>query len=305
MAPSIQKYLNQYFSASNSTIRFHSIGGGCINDCFQITVNSEKFFLKINSAGKHPNLFEKEKNGLELLGSQNIIRIPKPIFCDEVEDKQILLLEWIETGSRTQQFWKTFGEQLARLHHITWSHRPRLRKTFGGRRDGQTMFGLDEDNYMGSLPQKNEPHSNWNKFFIDCRLQPQIKLAEQKHLLLKKHLAAFENIYSKLPEIFNEEKPSLLHGDLWSGNFMCDENSQPVLIDPAVYYGHRSMDLAMTTLFGGFDKAFYDSYNYHFPFPSNYYEQWNVANLYPLLIHLNLFGSGYLAQIESILSSFH
>ena len=304
MAPSIQKYLNQYFSARNSTIQFQSIGGGCINNCFQIIINSEKFFLKINSAGKYPGLFEKEKNGLTLLRSQNILRIPKPISCDEVEDKQILLLEWIKTGSRTQQFWKTFGEQLARLHYQTWSDRPGLRKASGGRRDDQTRFGLDEDNYMGSLPQKNEPHGDWNKFFINCRLQPQIKLAEEKRLLQKKHLAAFENFYFKLPMIFNEEKPSLLHGDLWSGNFMCDENAQPVLIDPAVYYGHRSVDLAMTTLFGGFDKAFYDAYNYHFPFPSNYQDQWEVANLYPLLIHLNLFGSSYLGQIEQSLKKF-
>jgi protein-ribulosamine 3-kinase len=287
MHPSIQKYLNQYFSASNSTIQFHSIGGGCINDCFQVTINSEKFFLKINSASKHLNLFQKEKNGLELLGSQNIIRVPKPILCDEVEDKQILLLEWIETGPGTGQFWKTFGEQLVWLHHTTQDH-----------------FGLDEDNYMGSLSQKNGAHSDWNKFFIECRLQPQIKLAEEKHLLQKKHLASFEKLYSKLPEIFNDEKPSLVHGDLWRGNFMCDENSQPVLIDPAVYYGHRSVDLAMTTLFGGFDKQFYESYNYYHPFPSNYHDQWYVANLYPLLIHLNLFGSSYLGQIEQTLKNF-
>jgi len=285
MQPSIQKYLNQYFSISNSTIQFRSIGGGCINDCFQITVNSERFFLKINSANQYPNLFQKEKNGLELLGSQNIIRAPKPILCDEVEDQQILLLEWIDTGSRTKQFWKTFGEQLVWLHHSTQDH-----------------FGLDENNYMGSLPQNNEPQSDWNKFFIDCRLQPQIKLAEEKMLLQKKHLAAFENLYPKLPGIFNDEKPSLLHGDLWNGNFMCDENSQPVLIDPAVYYGHRIVDIAMTTIFGGFDKEFYDSYNYHHPFPKNFREQCDIANLYPLLIHLNLFGSSYLSQIELILN---
>jgi protein-ribulosamine 3-kinase len=287
MQSSIQRYLQQYFSPRNVTIQFQSIGGGSINDCFRVTVNSDKFFLKINSVKKYPGLFQKEKNGLELLAGQDIIRVPKSIAHDEVDEKQILLLEWIEPGKRTSQFWKTFGEQLVWLHHTT-----------------QNYFGLDEDNYMGSLSQENKPHLDWNDFFINCRLRPQIKRAEQKQLLRSHHLAAFENLYPRFPEIFNEEKPSLLHGDLWNGNFMCDENSQPVLIDPAVYYGHRSIDLAMTTLFGGFDKEFYDAYHYHHPFPENYREQWEVANLYPLLIHLNLFGSGYLSQITSILKHF-
>jgi fructosamine-3-kinase len=117
----------------------------------------------------------------------------------------------------------------------------------------------------------------------------------------KSHIASFESLFKKTGSLFNIEKPSLLHGDLWSGNFMCNDRSLPVLIDPATYFGHRSMDLAMTTLFGGFDKAFYDSYNHYSSIPANYYEQWEVCNLYPLLIHLNLFGSGYLHSIERTL----
>ncbi|HKB43117.1 MAG TPA: fructosamine kinase family protein, partial [Chitinophagaceae bacterium] len=171
--------------------------------------------------------------------------------------------------------------------------------------NGKTLFGFAEDNYMGALPQMNTQKENWIDFFIHCRLQPQIKLAVEKKLIRAKHIATFENLYSKLLFIFNDENSSLLHGDLWAGNFMCNENSQTVLIDPAVYFGHRSMDLAMTTLFGGFDKLFYESYNYYFPFPHNYDEQWEICNLYPLLIHLNLFGSSYLGQIESILRKFN
>jgi fructosamine-3-kinase len=123
-------------------------------------------------------------------------------------------------------------------------------------------------------------------------------------LLQARHLNAFENLYQQLKNIFDHEQPALLHGDLWSGNFMCDQDSEPVLIDPAVYFGHRSMDLGMTTLFGGFDKSFYETYSYHLPFPNNYSEQWDICNLYPLLIHLNLFGVGYLGQIERILQSY-
>lgn len=289
---SIQKYFNQFLrdklDIQFSQLQFHSIGGGSINDTYEVRVDDHsKFFLKINSAKKYPGLFEEEKSSLEFLRQQKIILVPAVILSDEIDDHQLLLLEWIEGGIKSEKFWKTFGEQLAALHHVT-----------------NLYFGFEENNYMGALPQINRQHTNWIEFFIHCRLQPQIELGKEKHLLQAKHLEAFENLYRHLPMIFNHEPSSLLHGDLWSGNYMCNEDSKPVLIDPAVYFGHRSMDLAMTTLFGGFDKIFYESCNYHFPFPKNYTEQWDVCNLYPLLIHLNLFGVGYLNQIESILKRF-
>ena len=267
------------------SIEFKSVGGGSINETYRVIINSDKkFFLKLNAAKKFPSLFEKEKNGLEFLAKQNIIKVPEIVICENVEEVQLLLIEWIDTGSKNQLFWQKFGEQLAKLHAIT-----------------NEQFGFVEDNYMGALPQCNTPTKNWIDFFIHNRLQPQIKLAEENQLLKSKHINAFEKLYLQLNNIFDKEKPSLLHGDLWSGNYMCDADSRPALIDPAVYFGHRSMDIAMTTLFGGFDKQFYESYNYHFPFPDNYREQWEVCNLYPLLIHLNLFGSSYLSQIERIL----
>ena len=292
MTISIQKYINQLLSEKLglkiSSLQLHSVGGGSINDTFQVSINNNfKYFLKLNSATKYPALFEKEKKGLEFLGRQQIILVPAVVAHDVVDDYQILLLEWIEGGLKIPEFWRQFGGQLAALHQLTNSH-----------------FGFSEDNYMGALSQKNDRTDNWIDFFIHSRLHPQIKIAKEKHLLQPKHLSAFENLCQKLTVIFNVEKPSLIHGDLWSGNFMCNENSQPVLIDPAIYFGHRCMDLAMTTLFGSFDKLFYESYNYHFPFPGNYHKQWEICNLYPLLIHLNLFGSGYLGQIESTLRKF-
>jgi fructosamine-3-kinase len=157
---------------------------------------------------------------------------------------------------------------------------------------------------MGALSQKNDYHANWIEFFIQCRLKPQLQLANENNLLQSIDIDACENLFLRLNDIFPEEPASLLHGDLWSGNFLCDINENAVLIDPAVYYGHRSMDLAMTTLFGGFDDTFYKSYNHHFAFPNNYKEQWEICNLYPLLIHLNLFGSSYLSSIKSILKRF-
>ena len=292
VSASIQKYLNQFLTENLglqiSHLQWQALGGGSINDTYRVKINDKtSFFLKINSASKYPGLFTKEKHGLEFLTKQKIIHIPSVVFYGANDGYQVLLLEWIDRGSKTEQFWKKFGEELAALHHITNSH-----------------FGFEEDNYMGSLPQINTQKANWIEFFVDCRLRPQVSMAEENHLLQARHLNAFENLYLQLPNIFNEEKPFLLHGDLWSGNYMCDQFSEPVLIDPAVYFGHRSMDLAMTTLFGGFDKSFYESYNYHFPFPSNHLEQWELCNLYPLLIHLNLFGFGYLGQIESTLANF-
>jgi len=292
MNESIQKYLNQFLSQRAghqfSSLKLQAVGGGSINHVYQVLANDRtKFFLKVNSAAKYPRLLQKEKKGLEFLGHQKIIRVPSVIACDEIDDYQILLLEWIESGLRTERFWEKFGEQLAALHYVT-----------------NPYFGFETDNYMGALPQRNYEHNKWIEFFVRCRLRPQIEIATIQNLLPAKALAAFEHLYAEMETIFNDEQPALLHGDLWSGNFMCDQNSEPVLIDPAVYFGHRSMDLAMTTLFGGFERSFYESCNHHFPFPKNYKDQWDVCNLYPLLIHLNLFGAGYLGQIETILRSY-
>jgi len=289
---SIKEYLKELISkqlnSAISSLDLASVGGGSINNTFRVTVNGgAKYFLKLNSSIEFPGLFQKEKHGLEFLARQNCIRVPRVMFDERAGTDQLLLLEWIEPGSRTGNFWNKFGEQLARLHTVA-----------------NEYFGFAEDNYMGSLPQVNSFVNSWTKFFVDHRLQPQVALATNRKLLQRNHVIRFETVYKKLDTIFNIETPSLLHGDLWSGNFMCNDKSLPVLIDPAVYFGHRSMDLGMTTLFSGFDKSFYDSYHYHFPLPRNYREQWEICNLYPLLIHLNLFGSSYLYEIEGTLKRF-
>lgn len=274
----VQLYLQQWLQAS--TLRCIPVGGGSINQAYRIGTGTCCFFCKINAITKYPSLFASEEKGLALLAQQQVIRVPKVLATGEAGDYQVLVLEWIEQGLRTDAFWKNFGEQLAALHHRQSS-----------------QFGLENDNYMGALPQYNRRSHTWTDFFIHQRLQPQIELALSHRLLEPAQAAAFEKLYARLPEIFPPEPACLLHGDLWSGNYLCDENQQPVLIDPAVYYGHRSMDLAMTTLFGGFDRLFYDSYHYHYPLPANDRQQWEVCNLYPLLIHLNLFGKSYLADI--------
>jgi protein-ribulosamine 3-kinase len=227
-------------------------------------------------------MFEKEKRGLELLHSKKVIRVPRVIGTIIDNDYQVLLLEYIEQGVRSEHFWTRFAEQLVALHSVQSNY-----------------AGLDEDNYMGALSQSNNPSSSWVDFFIHRRLQPQIAMAVDKKLLELQHQRKFEKLYKVLPDLFPDNKLSLLHGDLWSGNFLCDGAGLPVVFDPAVYYGNPSMDLAMTTSFGGFDTGFYNAYNHLLPFPTNHGEQWEICNLYPLLIHLNLFGKGYLQSIVS------
>ncbi|MBS1577167.1 MAG: fructosamine kinase family protein [Bacteroidetes bacterium] len=288
----IEKYIKQILAekvqSTISSLRFLSVDGGSINETYKITINNTRFFfVKINDAQKFPSLFEKERSGLNFIAEQKIIRTPEVLHSSIISNYQILVLEWISQGLKSQTFWNIFGEALAKLHKVT-----------------SEDHGFYEMNYIGALPQTNQYTKNWIDFFIHQRLQPQINLAASKGLLFKKHIEGFEKLYPELVNIFEEENASLLHGDLWRGNFMCDDRGRPVLIDPAIYFGHRSMDLAMTTLFSGFDRIFYDSYNYHFPFPRNYQEQWDVCNLYPLLIHLNLFGSGYLHDIESVIKKF-
>ena len=285
---SIQKILSRRIGHAVPNLQSTAVGGGSINQCYRITSGTDHFFCKVNDHAGFPRLFEKEMQGLQLLAARQVIRTPEVIHYAVEDGKQYLLLEWIEPARPQKEFWKNFGTKLALLHRQTGS-----------------VFGLDHDNYMGSVPQNNQQVHRWTEFFVQQRLQALVMKCSDRHLLSSKHVALFEQLYSRIANIFtDDDPPSLLHGDLWSGNFLCDRNGDPCLIDPAVYYGHRSVDLAMTTLFGGFEAAFYEAYDHHFPLPLNYKEQWKVCNLYPLLIHLLLFGKTYLRSIEDTLHEF-
>jgi len=281
----IKAILEKAINRSISSLQYKAIGGGSINSTYRLTVDKQtRFFCKLNEAAAFPGLFDNERKGLELLRAQQIFRIPAVIAFENTGSSQVLILEWIDQEITTTQCWKSFGEKLAALHQS--SH---------------PFFGLEYDNYMGALSQSNQPSGSWTDFFIGQRLVPQVKMGVEKHLLEKEDAGHFERLYKKIADAFPPEPPSLVHGDLWSGNFLCDTCQEPALLDPAVYFGHRAVDLGMTTLFGGFDREFYEAYRYHSILPPNHPEQWTLCNLYPLLIHLNLFGLSYRSRIREII----
>jgi fructosamine-3-kinase len=266
---------------------FSFTGGGCINNGGKLTTSHGTFFLKWNDAAKFPAMFNVEAKGLNLLAESKSMYIPKVIGAGEAGSFQFLVLEFMNASYRTQHYWRDFGVQLATLHRNT-----------------STAFGLDHDNYIGSLPQQNTLHTSWIEFFIHNRLDAQLRLAERSGLVDKSLRRKFETLYKKLPELLIEEKPALLHGDLWSGNVMVNQHGAPSLIDPAVYFGHREMDVAMSQLFGGFNPEFLQVYHEAFPLTPGVEDRLQLYNLYPLLVHVNLFGGNYLAQVNSILRRF-
>ncbi len=265
------------------------ISGGDINEARQLETAAGSFFLKMNSAAQAQQMFAAEAKGLNLLAQTHTLRIPQVIGFSQSEDEGsgFLLLEYIETGYRRPDFWQRLGEGLAALHRTCASY-----------------IGLDFDNFIGSLPQYNNIYHNWVEFYIQQRLTPQIALAASSNRLNSNDLQNFEILYKKLINIIPQEASALIHGDLWNGNFLTDENGAPVLIDPAVCYASREMDLAMSLLFGGFDESFYQAYRYAYPLLPGWEARMEIYQLYYLLVHVNLFGGGYVQSVRQILRKF-
>jgi protein-ribulosamine 3-kinase len=283
-----EKLSNDLKNALGREVLIHSeesIGGGCINNAVGITTSSGKFFLKYNLAGKYPEMFEKEALGLYLLSETGTIRIPRVIANSLAGNYSYLVLEFIYTGRPDRKSWESFGQSLAAMHRHT-----------------NPFFGLDYDNYIGSLLQSNRSHKTWIPFFIEERLEPLIRQACEHGTLSLSVARQFERLYLLLPGIIPDEPPALLHGDLWNGNYMIAEDGEACLIDPAVYYGQRETDIAMTKLFGGFPEEFYQGYSGAYPLESGWKSRIDIFNLYPLLVHVNLFGGGYARQVAEILN---
>jgi fructosamine-3-kinase len=264
-----------------------SLSGGCINDAYMLATTVGKFFLKYNLSGNYPGMFEAEARGLSILRATSTLRIPEVIFQGSADEYDFLMLEFIEPGRRVVSFYEDMGQSLAQMHKVT-----------------QTHFGLDHNNYIGSLPQDNRPLPGFHDFFIARRLEPMIRMARDHGKMDSGHQKKFERFFQALPGLIPSESPALLHGDLWNGNYLVNEAGTATLIDPAVYYGHRETDLAMTKLFGGFDNSFYHTYQEAFPLEKGWESRMDFHNLYPLMVHVNLFGGGYLRSVLDILRAF-
>ncbi len=285
--PGVEQLLTKKLNIPVTIVSDTYVGGGSINDTKVIKTTAGDFFVKINSSSRYPQMFEKEAKGLNLLAKTKVITVPEVIGFGEDENDAFLVLNYLKSSTKVSDFWNRFGEQLAALHRHT-----------------NRLFGLNHDNYIGSLPQRNRQHNNWPDFFREERLEPMVAMAFNNSRMDRSMIRQFENFYNRLENLFPVEPPAFIHGDLWGGNFMVGHNGEPVIIDPAVYYGHREMDLGMSQLFGGFDRQFYDAYHRAYPLEPGWRERFDFCNLYPLMVHVNLFGGGYANSVKSILKQF-
>ena len=261
------------------------IGGGCINQAWRISGVDQEYFVKVNAASGL-TMFEAEAAGLAELAASGAVRVPEPICWGNVAGQAYLALEYLPLGgSGSGQSMKTLGRQLALLH-----------------RQRQPYFGWQRNNTIGSTPQPNKRAEDWIAFWREQRLGFQLRLAHRNG-----HGGALqrqgEALLERFPGLFAGYSPipSLLHGDLWGGNAGCTTNGEPVIFDPATYYGDREADLAMTELFGGFPQGFYAAYRETWPLDAGYPQRRILYNLYHILNHLNLFGGGYRSQAERMI----
>jgi fructosamine-3-kinase len=262
-----------------------SIGGGCINQAQRIEGNGRRFFVKLNDAASLA-MFEAEAAGLQEIHDSGTLRIPQPVCWGKTSSTAWLVLEYLEMGRVSTRGAEAFGAGLAAMHHCT-----------------SEKFGWKRDNTIGATPQINTYTSGWGQFWRERRLGYQLQLARVNGHMGKLQVLG-EKLLANLDSFFPDADPaaSLLHGDLWSGNYSFDNQGQPVLFDPAVYYGDRETDIAMTELFGGFPTAFYAAYRESYPLDPGYDVRKTLYNLYHILNHLNLFGGGYRHQAEQMMS---
>jgi len=250
------------------------------------TDSGKVYFLKVREKSR---AILCEANGLNEIFESNTMITPQIISVGE----NFILTEYIANENPSGDFFYRFGKQLAQMHKVHSDH-----------------FGFYENSFIGNNPQLNIPteqeKKNWCAFYFEKRLLYQYKLAEKNGFVSLSMKNNFLKLETRIENILrgSEEPPTLLHGDLWSGNYLCNKSNIPVLIDPAVYYGHREADLAMTKLFGGFSSSFYQSYMTEYPLKEGWEYRENIYRLYHVLNHLNLFGVGYLSEVESIIADY-
>ena len=275
----------------------YPVYGGDISQSYRLSLSDgSALFIKCNSVRNLP-FFTAEAQGLAALRRTGAIGAPKPLALgtDQAQGVSFLLMEYLESAPKANHYWEMFGRELAALH--------RAECFCAVSADGSLPFGFETDNYIGASPQKNTPSVNWITFFRDCRLLPQFKMAEGyfDSEMYRQYIRLLDHLDSYLVE---PEFPSLIHGDLWSGNAICGPDGKAWILDPAAYVGHFEAELAMTELFGGFPTAFYQAYREVNPIDSGYRDRRDLYNLYHLLNHLNLFGGSYLSSVQRILNRY-
>lgn len=263
-------------------IKTHTpLSGGCINEAYRVSNGNTAYFVKTNHL-EHGDMFETEAISLKEIFDQHTVRVPKPVCFGQTDSKTFLVLEDLALSGRPNA--GLLGQQLAALHQVT-----------------APQFGWHRDNTIGSTPQFNQLTETWPEFWRQQRLLPQLNLAQKNG-----HGRALTPVMDKLlincDCLFDNHspQPSLLHGDLWGGNAAALVDGTPVIFDPALYYGDREADIAMTLLFGGFDAAFYSAYNEVSPLDDGFTTRKTFYNLYHIINHLNLFGGAYLNQAVSM-----
>lgn len=292
---SIKDALISLFGNSAKIAYSDRVSGGDINEAFALTLtDGSRLFMKSNTR-ENEAFFTAEAVGLHAIAQTGTIETPR-VLCsgtdENMDGRSFLLLEYIDAKNRISTYWETFARQLASMHQA-----PATDFIPQGR------YGFIEDNFIGAGKQINKPCRNWVPFFRDCRLKPQFETASG--YFDTTDFKKIDKLLDKLDEFLTEpEYPSLLHGDLWSGNFMTGKDGKAWLIDPAVYVGHAEADIAMTELFGGFSPSFYDAYREAAPMQPGYHRRRDLYNLYHLLNHLNLFGPTYLSSVKRIIDEY-
>ncbi len=283
----LQQRFTDFFESTTEIQGHTPVHGGDISQSFMLETNRGRFLIKVNAAIFGLDMFEKEARGLIHLADTGALKVPRPLFDGKFHQQIFLVMEYVDHGSPADDFWENFGEGIAKLHYNT-----------------AAQFGLEYDNFLGKLTQKNTPGDTWSDFYAHQRVLRLVNKANQKGLLEAEHVKQAEKLSGGLSSLFPAEKPALLHGDLWKGNFIAGANGYVAIYDPAIYYGSREMDIAMAKLFGGFDDRFYASYHYHFPLEAGWEERLPVCQLYPLLVHLLLFGGQYKRMVTEILEKY-
>jgi len=269
-------------------LKAEPVSGGDISKAYCVHTSTQRYFLKVNERDNASNMFQTEKLGLDNINQTNTIKAPEVVSCGQYNASSFILMEFIEPKNPTSKEMELFGHQLANLHSFPVGE----------------SFGWKQGNFIGSLTQSNKNHQEWALFYVNERLLPQLVMAKEKGLLRSSEIPLESTLLNRCRQFFPEVQPALLHGDLWSGNYIINAKGIPYLIDPAVYYGHREVDLAMTQLFGGFSSSFYKSYSKHFPVQSLENERRDIYQLYYLLVHLNLFGRSYYPSVKQLLKTY-